>query len=54
MDGGSANGQVPSAAQVQAWIDELMHGKGYFTLPQVFTPAEIAEGSTRATSSSPC
>src|SRR3569623_276550 len=43
MDGGTANGQVPSAQQVQAWVDELMHGKGYFTLPQLFTPAELAE-----------
>ena len=45
MDGstGTANGLVPSAEQVQAWVDEMLHGKGYFTLPQVFTPAEIAE-----------
>ena len=45
MDGPSPspNGTVPSAAQVQAWVDEMLHGKGYFVLPQVFTPGEIAE-----------
>src|SRR3954467_3337978 len=45
MDGSAAptDGVVPSAQQVQAWVDEMLHGKGYFFLPQVFTPAEIAE-----------
>src|SRR3569833_3966884 len=44
MDGSaSPNGTVPSAEQVQAWVDAMLHGKGYFVLPQVFTPAEIAE-----------
>jgi ectoine hydroxylase-related dioxygenase (phytanoyl-CoA dioxygenase family) len=50
MDGSTASttqespdGAVPSAAQIQVWIDEMLHGKGYFILPQVFTPEEIAE-----------
>src|ERR1044071_6719709 len=34
MDGSTASqspdGTVPSAEQVQAWIDEMLHGKGYF------------------------
>src|SRR5690242_3160329 len=39
----SPDGRVPSAAEIQAWVDEMLHGKGYFVLPQLFTPAEIAE-----------
>ena len=37
MDGSTAptdcaplDGIVPSAEQLQAWVDEMLHGKGYF------------------------
>jgi ectoine hydroxylase-related dioxygenase (phytanoyl-CoA dioxygenase family) len=59
MDGSIAadfTGKAPSEAELKGYLDILLHGDGFFTLPQLFTPAEvkaardviIAEGTERA------